>query len=868
METKIKTLTPVTPTPPQVVHNPQQKAYQRLNLIDGYLINPIPNALYGQFRYSKHSQQIAPSLQHELASASIDRTRTYIFNNINIKSLQKGTYFGIDYNTNKPNITPHFVRDDVLFDLGYPIQFTRNTFLTALRLNVFPNIKVSISHLKSIIDNKDHSDLSFFSTINLPLGNFDYMIDALKHNRFEDLIQHFGIRYSTIQAVADWSPSQYTIVAGHSNDSNPPFTAISVITMHGTEIRFMLFDNMANFLNLFPTLFDPVSIYQQFSLGPNLISGLLNVFEQKVSTQHAFYDSTNAENKSKLDYLTNEMTVLNNIVVPSDYQSSTVKGYTNWKISNVTSTMREDIKKEIGKVQLSLGKTDSIAQQLSKFIHISDFSYPTIKQYLDSLSIPDLKPLNNRIDQLSSIVNVDDFKDNTIKKYTDSEIKKAINNVPAIDIAPINKQLDAIRDVVQLDDFRNTTIKKFVIAEVALEVKPINSTLSKLSDVVNVDDFKNTTIKAFIDALPSVNLTPITKRIDAIAEVVQLDDFKDSTIKQFVFSEITSRVKLVSNKLDSISSVVNVSDFENTTIKKVIDAISVFDPTSINESIKEISDIIKVDDFKNTTIKDYITSELSTIRVVTNRFSEIIHSDDFKNTTIKKYIDEALSKIPISSSYDDSAIKKNVEKLESVVHSDDFKDMTIKQYIDAKESHVDESTKKTIDKLSRDLRLVEDFIGYHPDLRRGFQTPEGLQGNYVTDDELRLFFEKFMSSRQFAWRRGYFNVPPIGLFNGPTLLITNEGAIMNVQLPKSIIQRVNHPSMLIENYTLDVTLPSLPYPVQVCGLHPPDSIIPPVLKSSTFRTPVGQIYYFTIQKRQMTALKSIIYLTQSEAVYV
>lgn len=148
------------------------------------------------------------------------------------------------------------------------------------------------------------------------------------------------------------------------------------------------------------------------------------------------------------------------------------------------------------------------------------------------------------------------------------------------------------------------------------------------------------------------------------------------------------------------------------------------------------------------------------------------------------------------------------------------------------------------------------------------QSTKGQENTQDVFKSLSALLDKMFATGRITRRQGYFNLPSIGAFSGPVLMITNEGILKSYQLSTSLALRINPPRTILENYSFRVSTTFL-NDMKVAYFIPNNKNYEQYKgNDSYFETPLGMIVYASVKKEKHFIQDHVLYITQGRFVYL
>ncbi|AHF20709.1 hypothetical protein [Cimodo virus] len=166
---------------------------------------------------------------------------------------------------------------------------------------------------------------------------------------------------------------------------------------------------------------------------------------------------------------------------------------------------------------------------------------------------------------------------------------------------------------------------------------------------------------------------------------------------------------------------------------------------------------------------------------------------------------------------------------------------------------VDQIADVDLEELSRKIREIEEI------LNRDFPSLENLLAGF------NLMIEKMFATGKITRRQGFYEVPSIGLFEKPSIVISNEGVVYAVGLSEKFVLQRNLPRLLVENYTFNISF--TPAQDGWC-VFISDAPPPTVQGADTFVTAIGYITYERFLVGVPFQKENVIYVTYGKRVYL
>lgn len=150
----------------------------------------------------------------------------------------------------------------------------------------------------------------------------------------------------------------------------------------------------------------------------------------------------------------------------------------------------------------------------------------------------------------------------------------------------------------------------------------------------------------------------------------------------------------------------------------------------------------------------------------------------------------------------------------------------------------------------------------------------------------KLLIQQWTKSQRSYSTHGYYQVPPIGMFNSNRYVLINEsGNILTAGIPKILVKSVNKPVQITDNFTFDCELPSGEN-WWVCMIEDSARPMSKMMVGKGYRTtsyygetvfeelielktPIGYIYYGKLAKDQQSkVLTRLLYATNGALIHV
>lgn len=150
----------------------------------------------------------------------------------------------------------------------------------------------------------------------------------------------------------------------------------------------------------------------------------------------------------------------------------------------------------------------------------------------------------------------------------------------------------------------------------------------------------------------------------------------------------------------------------------------------------------------------------------------------------------------------------------------------------------------------------------------------------------KLLIQQWTKSQRSYSTHGYYQVPPIGMFNSNRYVLINEsGNVLTSGIPKILVKSVNKPVQITDNFTFDCELPSgeswwvcmiedsaRPMSKMVAGKgyrttsYYGETVFEELIE---LKTPIGYIYYGKLAKDQQSkVLTRLLYATNGALIHV
>lgn len=150
----------------------------------------------------------------------------------------------------------------------------------------------------------------------------------------------------------------------------------------------------------------------------------------------------------------------------------------------------------------------------------------------------------------------------------------------------------------------------------------------------------------------------------------------------------------------------------------------------------------------------------------------------------------------------------------------------------------------------------------------------------------KLLIQQWTKSQRSYSTHGYYQVPPIGMFNSTRYVLINEsGNILTSGIPKILVKSINKPVQITDNFTFDCELPSgenwwvcmiedsaRPMSKMVVGKgyrttsYYGETVFEELIE---LKTPIGYIYYGKLAKDQQSkVLTRLLYATNGALIHV
>ncbi|QXG83189.1 MAG: hypothetical protein [Diaphorina citri cimodo-like virus] len=374
--------------------------------------------------------------------------------------------------------------------------------------------------------------------------------------------------------------------------------------------------------------------------------------------------------------------------------------------------------------------------------------------------------------------------------------------------------------------------------------------------------------------------------------------------------KVADSIEKEKNKLISVALAIPVEELNNETvldrIRKTEDALplerfnaheTVYD--YIYKAERRLRDLIPTDAITNGTVFDTLRVRMrESYEDIESKYKALIQALEEKTDTnysrilkdissVQIGLDNAKAEVNVISralpieELDEVTIMERIRNSSDVLPLERFnKENTVIKKIEQVEDKLrriipeDEVTKGTIlntviDRLMREKEMLEsDYRALIRNLDIKISA-NGTGESQIQEAQtsLVILIEKLFSSGRFSRRKGYFQVPGLGIFNAKHIIVvTNEGDLITEGVSIDTIT-VHNGELLTENPTLHINF-KVPQDgwigyVTKEGIHDNENEV-----HKSFRTMAGWINYMKVKAGDEVDMKGVIYYTSGLVVYL
>nr|UNI74265.1 MAG: hypothetical protein [brine shrimp reovirus 1] len=244
---------------------------------------------------------------------------------------------------------------------------------------------------------------------------------------------------------------------------------------------------------------------------------------------------------------------------------------------------------------------------------------------------------------------------------------------------------------------------------------------------------------------------------------------------------------------------------------------------------------------------------LSSAKTYTDQLLPVIAGLERDIAGLTSHVDDVQMTLQTQISSNKDAIDAEVALRASQAEEFQGEISSIISSVNALSEKVDQIADVDLEELSSKIKEIEEMLSQE------FPSLESLLAGF------NLMIEKMFSTGKITRRQGYYEVPAVGLFEKPSIVMSNEGVIHTAGLSEKFVIQRNLPRLLVENYTFNIAFtPSEDGWCVFVGDTPP----PTVQGADTFVTAIGYITYERFLRGVPFTKEYVIYVTYGRRVYL